>query len=319
MSINKKSTNILLVCFLNLITIIPLSHAQADMGPKATMSFEFIFPENSSLTITEGQLLECSQPDCSDAQPLQQMGPQHFSCDLNTCSSMAYGYTEYNRLSITFSDGITRQSNIFGKKYFAAKYRVTVQQNSLMVEEQRGSLNPLVYLSVGIIVAGILGSAVILTLIILLILFVYKEGQEKTSFEQARALYIIAWVVGIPVVCLGVVLPISLPVTVGVEAGLMLLYALVRKRPPIKTLTVVLLMNLITLPFLWITMVQGNVNTFTWATLGGESLVVVVEALILYLTHRKTMPWLEAVALAFVINVVSFGIGLLLPVGQWIQ
>jgi hypothetical protein len=316
---NRKSIRIVLVLFTFAVILSPNRIAHADIGPKPTMSFEFVFPADTTLTITDEQLLQCAQPDCSDAQPIQQAGPQHFSCDQITCSSMAYGYTDYNRLSITFSDGVTRQSNIFEKKYFEASYTVTVLSDSLIVEEQRGGINPMAYWGAGIIIAGIIGIAAILSLIVCLVIFIVKEGQGQTTYRDVPALYIVSWVAGIPLVCLGITLPMSLPMTIGIEAGLMLVYLWVRKRPILKTLTVVLLMNFITLPFYWLIMIRGNVNTYTWVTLVCEILVVIVEGLLLYLTHRKTMHGVEAFTLALIINIVSFGVGLLLPISQWLN
>lgn len=98
-----------------LVALLTPSHsARADIGPKPTMSFDFTFENNLPITIVEGQLLQCSDATCPDAKPLHMVGPQHFSCQEKSCESMAYGYSEYNRLEITFSDGKTRQGNIFG-------------------------------------------------------------------------------------------------------------------------------------------------------------------------------------------------------------
>jgi len=119
---------------------LPLSHARADVGPKPTVKFTFKQESGSPVTITSGTLLQCDLSDCSDAHPLPgDMGPQYFSCEALTCSGLAYGFTNYGKLEITFSDGKTRQSNIFPIKSFNSFYDVTIQENDLVVTER---INP---------------------------------------------------------------------------------------------------------------------------------------------------------------------------------
>ena len=95
-----------LLSFLTLLAVglglffLPARLARADSGPKPSMDFKFVYDISPALTIVSGALYECSDPDCSDAAPLGQMGPQGFSCDAESCSSMAYGYSDYHRLSI---------------------------------------------------------------------------------------------------------------------------------------------------------------------------------------------------------------------------
>ena len=109
----------------------------ADTGPKPSMDFSFKdqFP-GQPLTIASGTLFECEQSDCSDAAPLKRLGPQGFSCTETNCSALAYGFSTYHRLAITFSDGKTRQSNIFKTTQFQAEYQVTVRQDDLLVESK---------------------------------------------------------------------------------------------------------------------------------------------------------------------------------------
>ena len=112
----------------------------ADTGPKPTM--EFIFkqnlPEGEKHTIVSGILYECDQSDCSDAAPLEEVGPQGFYCDAQSCRAIAYGFAPYHRIEIELSDEITRQSNIFETAGFDSRYTVTVQPNDLLVEAQFG-------------------------------------------------------------------------------------------------------------------------------------------------------------------------------------
>lgn len=116
------------------LVLLPAVTAHADAGPKPSMKFEFEF-EIDPVSIVEGQLLECQDETCTDAAPLEEMGPQRFTCTESECSSIAYGYAPYHRLVITFSDG-TRESNVFEKDGFAARYVVTVSEDALQVSER---------------------------------------------------------------------------------------------------------------------------------------------------------------------------------------
>jgi hypothetical protein len=126
----------LLFLFLPLLLLFPVRGALADTGPKPSMDFEFQqeMTEEPPVTITSGILYECDQPDCSDAMPLEEGGPQGFRCEVNSCSAIAYGFARYHRIEIEFSDGKTRQSNVFETAGFDSKYRVTIRPNDLLVE-----------------------------------------------------------------------------------------------------------------------------------------------------------------------------------------
>jgi hypothetical protein len=90
------------------------------------------------LTIMSGILYECDQPDCSDASPLEEMGPQRFTCEVNSCRATAYGFTPYHRIAIEFSDGKSRQSSVFETAGFDSEYMVTIRPDDLLVEAQFG-------------------------------------------------------------------------------------------------------------------------------------------------------------------------------------
>ena len=108
----------------------------ADTGPKPSMDFAFKQLAEKDLQVISGVLYECDQADCSDATPLQEVGPQRFTCDTNSCHALAYGFAPYHKIEIEFSDEQTRQSNIFQTAGFASNYTVTVQQNDLLVEAE---------------------------------------------------------------------------------------------------------------------------------------------------------------------------------------
>ncbi len=132
---------ILLLLFLQML--LPVGVVEADTGPKPTMEFSFDQSQLAApVTIVSGILYECQQSDCSDAQPLMEGGPQGFRCTAESCDALAYGFAPYHRIEIEFSDGKTRQSNIFKTAGFDSKYRVTVNADDLLVEAESGLLAP---------------------------------------------------------------------------------------------------------------------------------------------------------------------------------
>ncbi len=118
-----------------LAVLMPSQPAAADIGPKPGMEFQFVQEGSGPApSITSGTLYECDQPDCSDAEPLKQLGPQGFSCQADHCSALSYGFSPYHRLEIQFSDGVTRSSNVFKTVQFDSSYTVTIRQSDLIVK-----------------------------------------------------------------------------------------------------------------------------------------------------------------------------------------
>ncbi len=115
------------------LLLVPATSARADAGPKPGMEFKFEY-KIPTQAILEGQLLECDDEACATATPLRRAGPQHFDCADGFCSSIAYGYAPYHKLVIEFADR-TRESNVFGKRGYNARYRVTVTEEALQVDE----------------------------------------------------------------------------------------------------------------------------------------------------------------------------------------
>lgn len=128
----------ILLCFLLAQLWIPMQVVRADTGPKPTMDFTF---SGEPVTITSGTLYECDEIDCSDAEPLGVFGPQRFMCNTQSCSALAYGFSTYHQLEIQFSDGKTRQSNVFQTAGFDSVYTVTVRPDDLLVEAQFSPFN----------------------------------------------------------------------------------------------------------------------------------------------------------------------------------
>ena len=125
----------ILLLFLLMILPLPVRDVLADTGPKPSMEFSLNQElGDEQVTITAGTLYECDQADCSDASPLQELGPQGLHCDAQSCNAVAYGFAPYHRLELEFSDGKTRQSNIFETAGFDSEYTVIVRPNELLVE-----------------------------------------------------------------------------------------------------------------------------------------------------------------------------------------
>lgn len=126
--------------------------ASADIGAKPEMTFDFVYETAQPLTIVAGEQWQCDSPSCANPRVLEEGGPQGFRCTATSCTSVAYGYSDYNRLAIEFSDGVTRESNVFETRSFNNSYRVTVRQDNLQVEWTAGS-NPGTRLAVGVLLA----------------------------------------------------------------------------------------------------------------------------------------------------------------------
>lgn len=166
---------IVLLSFLVIAPFQPAYTALADTGPKPTMNFSFQQAlTGDQVTIVSGTLYECDQPDCGDAAPLQQLGPQRFSCEATSCSALAYGFSDYHKLEIQFSDGKTRQSNIFKTAGFDSQYTVTIRAEDLLVESQFNLISSsrfprsilILLLCVCLLVAGIFVAAVVVFLVL---------------------------------------------------------------------------------------------------------------------------------------------------------
>ena len=160
------------------ILLTPTNLAFADTGPKPTMEFDFKQElTGEPLTIVSGTLFECQQSDCSDAAPLQEVGPQRFSCQTDHCSATAYGFSPYHKIEIEFSDGETRQSNVFETAGFNSSYTVTIRPEDLQVEPKfsLGILPPALNLLL-LCVCALCG---VVLLVILIILFMIRRSSRK--------------------------------------------------------------------------------------------------------------------------------------------
>jgi hypothetical protein len=298
----------------SLLVIIPLRSTRADTGPKPSMNFTFTFEITPVPEISSGTLFECSDATCANGESLKQLGPQHFDCTASSCSSLAYGYSQYQRIILEFTDGVTRSSNVFTKSKFAAEYDVKVFADRLEVVEQAGGVSwPVTGNTVLDLLIGS-GFFCLNTInLILLIVLLVKSGKTGGAFKSMPGWYISAWVVAIPSVVVSLILTRGLVPTLISELVLGAIYALWRKHPKVLFLTVVLLLNLITQPALWLTVSGFSGQYPLIVVLIAELVVWVVEAGGIYLALRKRIGFGEALLVSLVLNAASFGIGLLLP------
>ena len=172
-----KLTKLLLLIF-SMLALFPARAALADTGPKPSMDFQFTqeMTGEPPVAITAGVLYECDQPDCSDAVPLEEGGPQRFTCEVNSCGAVAYGFAPYHRIEIEFSDGKTRQSNVFETAGFDSKYMVTIRPDDLLVEA-RFSLGG--FPRTAIILIACFCAVVSVGLIVGLIMFLLRRANKN--------------------------------------------------------------------------------------------------------------------------------------------
>jgi hypothetical protein len=157
-----------IVLLLLLGLIVPSQVTWGDVGPRPSMDFEFVYETEEPLRIVEGQQMQCEEPDCADAEPLEEVGPQGLHCTDEACSSTSYGYATYNQLVIQFSDGITRTSGVFSSGTMRTDYRVTVHEDGLEVERVKGGRPRLPF--VWTLIGRLLGTALAIPLGLLLLM-----------------------------------------------------------------------------------------------------------------------------------------------------
>ena len=176
-SMNRRFLKFLML-LLFVLFLLPAQTAVADTGPKPTMEFDFKQEPDGELQIISGVLYECDQLDCSDAAPLEQLGPQGLYCDTVGCRATAYGFAPYHRLEVEFSDEMTRTSNIFETAGFDSKYTVTVRPDDLLVEAQF-SLGVFPRVGIAEILLMCICGLVVLGLVIGLSIFLIRRSRKQ--------------------------------------------------------------------------------------------------------------------------------------------
>ena len=107
----------------------------------------------------------------------------------------------------------------------------------------------------------------------------------------------------------------ALLATIAIEGFLALVYAAVRGEGVSRWLTNVLLVNLVSHPALWFAMGRQSGDVSYVSVLAvAETGVWLVEAAMLWLLGGGRVAWKKALILSLVLNGVSLGVGLVLPV-----
>jgi len=154
----------------------PARLVRADTGPKPTMDFQFNFESGvDKPAILSGILFECNESDCSDAAPLEELGPQGLYCEPDSCRAIGYGFASHHILEIEFSDGVTRKSNIFETDGFDSFYTVHVRADDLFVEPRINPLAMPAWIGISIACVGIL---LVVSLAVSLVMFLRRRARQ---------------------------------------------------------------------------------------------------------------------------------------------
>ncbi len=111
--------------------------AWADVSPKPEMDFSFIYETENKPLIdpAHSEQIQCTDNQCLESKPLGHYGIQKLYCSAGKCFSVAYEYTDFQKLIISFEDGSIRESNIFiAPRKLRARFNVYVHEKALFVE-----------------------------------------------------------------------------------------------------------------------------------------------------------------------------------------
>jgi hypothetical protein len=108
------------------------SAAWADTGPKPTIAIAFM-PDKPGVAIAHGELLECADKRCAAPHELQKLGPQRFGCQPLACSGLAYGFSDWQVLQLTLTDGRAGRSFPFARGGFDSHYTARIVGGFLKV------------------------------------------------------------------------------------------------------------------------------------------------------------------------------------------
>lgn len=111
--------------------------AWADITPKPEIQFSFIYNTANKPLVdpVHSEQIQCKDSLCMQSEPLGSYGKQRLYCSAGDCYAIAYKFTPYQQLSVTFTDGSVRESNIFPVgKDLLNRYNVYVEEDHLFVE-----------------------------------------------------------------------------------------------------------------------------------------------------------------------------------------
>jgi len=311
----------LLIGIVLMVGFLPQGTVSADMGPKPTMRFSFDQDlPGPELAIVSWSMLNCQNSECSTLDEVIQMQDE-FRCSANECrAGIHYGIQhDYFQMEITFSDGITRKSNVFTRRYYDAYYKVTVTSDSLFVKEIRGSNANGNLVSLLLIGGFFFLPGTVLAILIALISNIVSGVKEKTPLREILKRFgsALSWILLTTLALTGLVLsPDTFLLTLIIEVILALVYLWFLKPANKRVLLGVLFSNIFTQPIFVLSLadlglnIQHSMNSI----LIMEAVIWLIEAVIIYFVQKKELSFIHILVLAFVLNAASFGIGLLLPI-----
>lgn len=296
------------------------------MGPKPTMEFEFVQDmSGSTLTMVSWSLINCEDSECSTTAEIIPV-EYGFNCANHQRDvGVSYGIQhKYFQMEIAFSDGVTRKSNAFARRFFDARYRVAIQNNSLLVKELKGSnineyllliiFGSMLYLPValgGIFIIA-LGTGVYST--------IKKEGSETFSKRMGNVFW---WALVFTFIVFGLLVGASTFVaTLAIE--LLTVFAILKHMKALtkKTLYGVFIANVFTQPLFAIASASVFFNGIISVSLFVCRIGVIVLEVVIWLVEvgivnraqDGQLPFKNILILIFILNAASFVIGLLLPI-----
>ena len=309
----------LLIGIVLIVGFLPQGSVSADMGPKPTMHFNFEqdIPE-PELTIVSWSMLNCQNSECST---LEEIIPMEFTCSENSCrAGLHYGIQhDYFQMEITFSDGITRKSNVFTRRYYDAYYKVTVTSDSLFVKEIRGSNANGNLVSLLLIGGFFFLPGTVLAILIALISNIVSGVKEQVPLREILKRFggALSWILLTSLAFTGLVLsPDTFLLTLIIEIILALVYLWISKPTNKRILLGVLFANVFTQPIFVLSLadlglnIQHSMNSILIV----ESVIWLIEAVIIYFVQKKELSFIHIFILTLILNVASFGLGLLLPI-----
>ncbi len=122
---------------LTFVLILSSTFMWAGIAPKPEMDFTLIYATENKPTVlpNTSEQIQCEDNQCLQADPLGQYGIQKLYCRANGCFSIAYEYQPFQKLILNFSDGVTRESNVFPTPAkLRNSFTVLVRDKDLVVE-----------------------------------------------------------------------------------------------------------------------------------------------------------------------------------------
>ena len=153
---------------------------------------------------------------------------------------------------------------------------------------------------------------VLAAFVVTILAVVKKDGIERALKRFGK---VILWALMVDLIFTGLVLSASTFIlTLTIEMTLTLAYWRYLKLPDKRLFYGVFLANVFTHPVL--VFIQAvDIYPYSMSNLMiAESVIWVVETIIVYYTQKKGLSFKNILALAFILNAASFGIGLLLPI-----